>query len=157
MNAVTVGILYPAAAGTQYRHKYPTSVISSTLVHSMSVTKVVGHEFTATFVCEANGPLPPGLALNCCMQGTHTNLKSHIATYGPKFRALNTRIINPTYLIGSERVKITRELPARWPSTFCRGTEFGPVFMYRKPFVYTPRAKWGLCVGRLPAQSRSRH
>lgn len=42
-----------------------------------------------------------------------------------------------------------------WPLTFHIGTESPLVFMYRNSFVYTPGAKSGLCVGCLPALSRS--
>lgn len=85
----------------------------------------------------------------------HTDLKSGC-------RPSVTNLLQPptppsTYLIGVESVITTWEHTMRWPSTFHLGTESGHVFMYRNSFVYTPRDKWGLCVGCRPSLSRSWH
>lgn len=146
----------PVLFKSQYLHKYLTNLISDSS-RFMSVTAVLDMNLFVLCLCHScwvhcRQLLVLRIALNCLHTGQSQwpNYKPQIATNFGCWPC----IIKLAYLT---LVKATWELPARWPSTFHLGTEFGPVFMDRESFVYTPRAKWGLCVGRLPAQSRSRH
>lgn len=163
-NAVIVHILFSAAAAakSQYLHKCPANLISSTpldlwlwqmfwawiyknfLLSARATESRREQRLFSLFILR--------IILNCLhirYSHLHNNLESQITSNRPKLWVL---IINLIYLINMERFKTTWELHARHPLTSRLGTQFGPVFMYRKPFVYTPRAKWGLCVGH-PARS----